>query len=109
MGRSKLSSLHRFIRRLSHWRRWDVFKRVHGWHYSALLAYAGENLKISDNVKLANPANPAEIAAAIRRILDDPACYGRRGLNARTAAAHFTWALEARQLLQVYRQLDKGG
>jgi glycosyltransferase involved in cell wall biosynthesis len=59
--------------------------------------------------ELANPADPAEIAAAIRRILDDPACYGRRGLNARTAAAHFTWALEARQLLQVYRQLDKGG
>jgi maltose O-acetyltransferase len=47
--------LFRFIHRLSNWRRWDVVKRLRGYYYRQLLARAGENLSISDGVRINNP------------------------------------------------------
>ncbi len=50
-------TIHRFIDRLSHWRRWDICKKIRGWHYTVLLNQAGTNLRLGENVKLANPRN----------------------------------------------------
>lgn len=51
------ASFHRFIHRLFSWPRWEIFKKLRGWHYSALLHRAGKNLRLGENVKLANPRN----------------------------------------------------
>lgn len=57
MTRSPFYFIHRFIYTFSHWQRWEVVKKARGWHYGALLAGAGKNLRISEAVKLANPSN----------------------------------------------------
>lgn len=57
MAKSALYPVHRFIHRLSHWRRWDILKKLRGWHYSALLQNAGSNLRLGENIKFANPGN----------------------------------------------------
>ena len=54
---SKLSWFHQNIYRLTNWPRWDVAKKLRGWHYSNLLASAGKNLRVTADVKLANPKN----------------------------------------------------
>ena len=55
MSRSRLYWLHRLCYRISTWRRLSVVARLRGWHYSKLLAHAGENLVISDRVRINNP------------------------------------------------------
>jgi len=55
MPRSRLYWLHRLCYRLSTWRRLRVVTRLRGWHYSKLLAHAGENLVISDKVRINKP------------------------------------------------------
>jgi len=52
---AKLRGLHRFLYRLSSWRRLEPMKRLRGWHYRALLAQAGENLRIAEGVVINNP------------------------------------------------------
>lgn len=48
---------HRNIHRLTNWPRWNIMKQLRGWHYSNLLASAGKNLRVTSNVKFANPRN----------------------------------------------------
>lgn len=55
--------------------------------------------------EVVDPADPSAIAAALGRLLDDSAYYGRLRQNALAAATHFTWAQEAQVLLDVYRRL----
>lgn len=49
--------LHQFIHRLSNWPRWDIIKKVRGWHHRALMQRAGKNLRLGENTRLANPVN----------------------------------------------------
>lgn len=57
MSNSVTYRFHQFIYRLSNFPRWDITKRLRGWHYANLLASAGNGLKITAGVKLANPRN----------------------------------------------------
>ncbi|MBN1908707.1 MAG: glycosyltransferase family 4 protein [Pirellulales bacterium] len=53
-----------------------------------------------------NPDDPAAVAAAIARLLDDPTeaqAMGRRGRDA--ALAHYDWRSEASHLVEFYEQL----
>jgi len=51
-------------------------------------------------------AGHEEIAAAIRKILSDPAQYSAYAQNARNAAAIFRWENEAAKLVQCYQGLE---
>ncbi len=52
--------------------------------------------------RLFDPDTPAEIAAAVREVLDDPGPWRERGL---ARAAAFTWAESARRHEDAYREL----
>lgn len=52
------------------------------------------------NALLVPPSDVRALAAAVRRLRDDPALRGRLGARARAdALAHYTWAARARQVL----------
>jgi glycosyltransferase involved in cell wall biosynthesis len=50
--------------------------------------------------------DPADIAARIAQLMDDPALRGRMRARGRAHAAQFTWARAARQLAGVLRAID---
>lgn len=52
-----------------------------------------------------DPADPAAIAAAIRKVLDDPALAAEMSAKALAAAADHTWALEAQVLQDLYARV----
>jgi glycosyltransferase involved in cell wall biosynthesis len=52
--------------------------------------------------ELCDPLDPADIARAIRAVLDDPAPYVERG---RARAAEFSWERTARETVAVYEEL----
>lgn len=54
-------------------------------------------------VAYANPLDPEEIAAALRRLLDEPQLRAGLGAAARERAAQFTWARTAEGVLDVLR------
>ncbi|MGH7372997.1 MAG: glycosyltransferase, partial [Candidatus Rokuibacteriota bacterium] len=54
---------------------------------------------------LVEPGDPAALAAALRRVLDDPARAARMGeAGRRRVEAHFSWDRIADHTLEVYRQ-----
>lgn len=56
--------------------------------------------------ELFDPSAPESIAAAVRRVLDDPALYAERRVEARRLAQErFNWDAEEPTLLEVYRSL----
>lgn len=57
MSRSRLYPFHRFLHRLSNWKRWERIKQVRGWHYQGLLAQAGHDLRVAAGVKVTDPDN----------------------------------------------------
>lgn len=57
---------------------------------------------------LADPARPADIAAAVERVLDDPALAGRMREAGRVRAAGFTWAAAAGRLAEVAEAAGAG-
>jgi glycosyltransferase involved in cell wall biosynthesis len=54
-----------------------------------------------DAALLADPRNPADIAAAVASVLDDPALATRLREAGRVRAAGFTWAAAAQRLAAV--------
>ncbi len=55
MARSGLYWLHRFFYHLRNLPSFEPVKRVRGWHYSALLERAGDNLRVDTGVRIYNP------------------------------------------------------
>jgi maltose O-acetyltransferase len=55
MPPSRLYWLRRLLYRISNLRRLDSVKRLRGWYYSGLLAQAGVNLRIAEEVVIHNP------------------------------------------------------
>jgi starch synthase len=54
---------------------------------------------------LVEPGDPAALAAALRRVLDDPARAARMGeTGRRRVEAHFSWDRIAERTLEVYQQ-----
>lgn len=51
-------------------------------------------------------SDPVELAAALRRVLEDPGTYRARALE---AAPHLTWEAEAEHLLGIYRRIAPTG
>ncbi len=60
---------------------------------------------VADAGLLVNPEDPDELAAAIRRLLDDDQLRGELVQRGRAQAARFSWPEAARQTWQVYRQV----
>jgi glycosyltransferase involved in cell wall biosynthesis len=58
--------------------------------------------------ELTNPEDPQAIAAAMRRLLDDPQRLEQARRNCNRAAALFHWEREGEKLLAIYRGLVKG-
>jgi glycosyltransferase involved in cell wall biosynthesis len=54
-------------------------------------------------------ADPAALAAAISRVLADPAEAARLSAAGRRTAAAYAWPDLARQVLEVYRQVTGPG
>ena len=60
--------------------------------------------------ELFEPSSPESIAAALRRVLEDPERLAARRRQARQVAVeHLNWEIEERRLLAVYDQLLGGG
>lgn len=57
MPRSKLHWVYRQIYHLSNWNRLEFIKRLRGKYFSALMASAGKNLRVSDKVRINDPDN----------------------------------------------------
>ncbi|MCI0521004.1 MAG: glycosyltransferase family 4 protein [Chloroflexi bacterium] len=55
-----------------------------------------------------DPDDPQAIAAAMRRLLEDPARLAQARRNTEAAAALFNWEREGEKLLSLYRGLEKG-
>jgi len=55
MPRSRLYPLHRLVYRIANLHRLDAVKRFRGWHYRGLLARAGTNLRVAEQVMINNP------------------------------------------------------
>jgi glycosyltransferase involved in cell wall biosynthesis len=55
--------------------------------------------------EVCDPEDPDSIAAAIRRIVDDPERSARYRAHARRAAQRYHWGVEKHRLLDVYRRL----
>lgn len=53
-----------------------------------------------------DPEVPADIAAAVNGLLDDPAALARARENVARAGGRFTWENESKKLLEVYRSLE---
>ena len=51
------------------------------------------------------PENPAAIASAVRRLLDDPARTSAMAEAARQRAAGFSWPAVAERTAEAYRQV----
>lgn len=65
-----------------------------------------ELLAPHDCAQFVDPADPEQLAVALRRYADDPDLLRRQGRNARRAAVEvFNWATEARALTEVYERL----
>ncbi len=56
--------------------------------------------------EVCDPDDPASIAAAVRRIVDDPDHAARCREHAGAAIARHHWGLEQRKLLELYAQLE---
>ena len=52
--------------------------------------------------------DPAALAAALRRVLRDPALRDRLGRNAHLAARRFAWPAVAAQIIHIYGRLVAG-
>jgi glycosyltransferase involved in cell wall biosynthesis len=60
---------------------------------------------IADNGIVVNSTDPAELANAIRKLVDDPAMRKVMGVMARTRASLFSWSAAADQYLEQYRRI----
>ncbi len=60
---------------------------------------------VGDAGMMVDPRDPAALAAALRRALDDPSVAAAARATAPGRAAQFTWPAAARQLLEVYSSL----
>ena len=56
--------------------------------------------------EITDPEDPQAIAAAIKRLLDDPAWYQRAKTNTKQAAAVFNWEQEGKKLLSLYSEIE---
>ena len=52
--------------------------------------------------EVANPDDPVDVAAAIRRLLDDPERYARARANTARAVQVFSWEREGKRLVDLY-------
>jgi maltose O-acetyltransferase len=57
MARTRGAWLHRLVYRVANLHRLDRVKRLRGWYYSGLLAHAGRNLRVAEQVTINNPGN----------------------------------------------------
>ena len=67
----------------------------------------GGFVRAEDVGELCDPDDPESIAAAVRRITDDPEREALCRRNAASAAARHNWAIEERTLLAAYARLDR--
>ncbi len=65
-------------------------------------------LRDGENILLVPPEDPAALATAIRRILEDPALRARLMAGARALAERFTWERIAAQVEEVFVALGAG-
>jgi glycosyltransferase involved in cell wall biosynthesis len=56
---------------------------------------------------LIESVDPAEIAGAIKSVLEDEARYSRMKSNTITAKERYNWETESKVLLEIYRKVDK--
>ncbi len=65
-------------------------------------------LQDGENILLVPPEDPAALAAAIRRVLEDPALRARLAAGARALAERFAWERIAAQVEEVFAALRAG-
>ncbi len=59
----------------------------------------------ADVGEVADPEDPVSIAAAMRKVLDDPEAQDRYRRNAEIAVDRYNWAVEAQRLVDLYGRL----
>ena len=57
MAKPRFSWINRVLYRMANLRRLDRVKRIRGWYYGGLLAAAGRNLRVAEQVMINNPGN----------------------------------------------------
>ena len=65
----------------------------------------GGVVKEAEVGEVCDPQDPASIAAAMRRILEDPQARERYQRNAKAAVERYNWAVEAERLTGIYERL----